>query len=62
MSVKNSPRHVSRKKIPDDPEAFPLFFRLWGSKTEEDAAAGVSGDILCFENPSLTVLNPDFDF
>ena len=27
--------------IPEKPKAFPLFVRLWGSKTEEDAAEGL---------------------
>ena len=27
------------KFIPDNPKAFPLFVRLWGLRTEEDAAA-----------------------
>ena len=35
-------RGTSRGKIfSDKPKAFPLFVRLWGSKTEEDAADGL---------------------
>ena len=25
----------------DKPEAFPVFFRLWGSKSEDDAVEGL---------------------
>ena len=53
MSVKNFPREVPRaislitqgiccgKFFPEEHKAFPLFFRLWGSTTEEDAAEGL---------------------
>ena len=29
------------KCFPDKPKAFPLFVRLWSSKTKEDAAEGL---------------------
>ena len=32
------------KVILDKPKAFPMFVRLWGSKTEEDAAVGLPSD------------------
>ena len=30
------------KFFPENPVAFPLLVRLWGSKTEEDAAEGLT--------------------
>ena len=41
LSGAESSSREKKKKIPDKPEAFPLFVRLWGSKTKEDAAEGL---------------------
>ena len=32
---------LREKYFPDNPRAFPLFVRLWSSKTKEDAAEGL---------------------